>query len=380
MVVILFTILTGNEGFTQTGIQGNKQTGIESNEQTGIQGKTQTGKDGFTQTGKDGYDRRSAPTNRKAGEQTPTRLFRGFWDDDYWNYSGHGTDRAYTDGTRFELFYTKKRASRFFVDRIMPKAGDSSINVFGWGLAQLMITPEDISNPNFQPDDYPWSGALFATHTLYSYNEQKKYDFQTEIDMGVTGPAALGREIQDGFHQLIHYRRPKGWDNQFGNSPWVDVKFTAEKQLAGYPGFVEVIGGGQVTAGTGINGAAVYSLIRIGKMTPYFKGFIKQYSSAGPKKKLQFYFIFKPAVEWQLTNALFEGGMNVSVPKKVIISKPSNEVETYHPLNHMVYSFTFGPVLVLGRFTISSTQTSTTAWMKGLYDHMYGNISLYYAW
>ena len=356
MVVVLFTILTGNEGFTQTGIQVNTETGIERNAP------------------------KLASTNGTAGGQTPTRLFRGYWDDDYWNYSGHGTDRAYTDGTRFELFYTKKKPSRFFVDRAMPKAGDNSINVFGWGFAQLMITPDDISKADFQPDDYPWSGALFATHTLYSYNEQKKYDLQTEIDLGVTGPAALGREIQEGFHQLIHYRRPMGWDNQFGNSPWVDVKFTAEKQLAGYRGFVEVISGGQVTAGTGINAAEAYSLIRIGKMSPYFKGFIQQYSSAGPKKKVQFYFVFKPAVEWQISNALFQGGMNASQPKKGVVSKPPNAVESYHPLNHMLYSFAFGPVLVLGRFTISSTQTSTSAYMKRLYDHTYGNISLYYAW
>jgi len=227
MVVIFFTILTGNQGFTQTG--------------------------------RDVKDGKSPITNGTAGEQTPTRLFRAFWDDDYINYSGHGTDRAYTDGTRFELFYLKSKPSRFFVDKAMPKAGDSSINVFGWGLVQIMITPEDISNPNFQPNDYPWAGALFVSHTLYSYNEQKKYDLQTEIDGGVTGPAALAGPFQDAVHQMIKYKRPRGWDNQFGNAPWVDVKFAAEKQLAAFDRFVEVIGGAQATAGTAINGAAVYS-------------------------------------------------------------------------------------------------------------------------
>jgi hypothetical protein len=337
-----------------------------------------TGGHGYTQTGNNQYTNQS--TNARTSVKEPTRLFRGFWDDDYFNYSGKGTDRAYTDGTRFELFYLKKKPSRFFIDRVMPKAGDSSINIFGWGLGQIMITPENVSRSDFQPDDYPWSGALFATHTLYSYNEQKKYDLQTEIDVGVTGPAALAGPFQKAVHQLIHYQRPMGWGNQFGNAPLLDISFTAEKQLAGYQGLIEIIGGGQAFAGTGVNGAAVYSLIRIGKMTPYFKGFLKQYSSAGPKKKMQFYFIFKPEVQWQLTNALFEGGMNASKPEKVIISKPSDDVERYHPLNHMVYSFTFGPVLVLGRFTISSTQTAITAWMRGLYDHKYGNLTLYYSW
>jgi len=311
--------------------------------------------------------------------QGASRLFRFYWDDDYINYSGHGTDRAYTAGVRLELFYTQNRPSRLFADRMMPKAGDSSVDVFGWGLSLLMITPDNIRRRDLQPDDYPWSGELFVTHTLYSYNEQKKVDFQTEIDLGVRGPAALAGELQDVVHRMIRYQRPEGWNNQFGNTPLVDVSFTAEKQFAAYHGCIEVIGGGQGIAGTGMNAAAVYSLIRIGKMTPYFSGFIKQYSSDGPKKKIQFYFIFKPQMQWQLTNALFEPGMFTPIPEK-IVKEPSTGSATYHPLNPMVYSFSFGPVLVMGHFTISSTQTSTSAWMKGLYDHVYGNLTLYFSW
>jgi lipid A 3-O-deacylase len=352
ILLIVLQILTGNKGWAQSSTNATLTANLANTKST---------------------------ANGANTDQGPTRLFRVFWDDDYINYSGHGTDRAYTAGTRLELFYTKNKPSHFFIDRIMPKAGDSSINIFGWGLSQLMITPDAINQADMQPDDYPWSGELFATHTLYSYNEQKKYDLQTEIDLGVRGPAALAGEAQDLVHQMIRYQRPKGWDNQFGNTPVLDVSFTAEKQLAGYHGFIEAIGGGQVIAGTAMNAAAAYSLIRIGKMNPYFKGFMKQYSGAGSKKKVQFYFVFKPQVEWQVTNALFEGGMFTPEPTKVV-KKPSTGSETYHPLNPVLYSFAFGPVLVINHFTISSTQTSTSRYMKGLYDHTYGNISLYYSW
>src|SRR5579859_124088 len=292
-------------------------------------------------------------TNANAQESAkePTQLFRVFFDDDYFNYSGHGTDRAYTAGSRLEVFHRENKPSHFFLDRVMPKAGDSSINVLGWGISQLMITPDNISRADFQPDDYPWSGALFATHTLYSYNEQKKYDLQTELDLGILGPAALAGETQDHVHQMIRYRRPMGWKNQFGNSPYVDISLTGEKQLLGLQGLIEVIGGGQVVVGTGMNAAAVYSLIRIGKMTPYFKGFLKQYSSIGSRKKVQFYFIFKPQMQYQLTNALFEGGLFSSKPRMVVKEPIKNtQSETYHPLNPVLYSFTFGPALVINHF------------------------------
>ena len=52
-------------------------------------------------TGNKGYTQQSA--NAAITAQQPTRLFRVYWDDDYINYSGHGTDsglyRWYTPGT-----------------------------------------------------------------------------------------------------------------------------------------------------------------------------------------------------------------------------------------------------------------------------------------
>ncbi|HMH33851.1 MAG TPA: lipid A deacylase LpxR family protein [Puia sp.] len=310
----------------------------------------------------------------------PARLFRVYWDDDYFNYTGKGTDQAYTDGTRFELFYTKRRPSRFFVDRAMPKAGDSSVNIYGWGLVQLMLTPNHIARPDFQPNDYPWSGALFATHTLFSYNQRKKYDVQTEIDLGVTGPASLAGQTQDFVHQLIHYQRPKGWNNQFGNGFVLNINFAAEKQFMSYHQFIEVIGGAQVFAGTAMNGMNAFSLVRIGKMEPYFNGFMKQYSSSAHRNKVQFYFVFKPQVNWMLSSALVQGGINSSTPEEIINKNGVAVTERYHPMSHIIYTFAFGPVLVMGHFTISSLQTSSSAWMKGLYDQTFGNVSLYYSW
>src|SRR5882757_5627062 len=200
-------------------------------------------------------------------EDAPTHLFRASWDDDYFSFYGKGTDRAYTDGTRFEYIYAKRKPSAFLPDKLMPKAGDSSTNLYGWGITQLMFTPNNISKTSFQPDDYPWSGALFATHTLYSYNEKKKTDIQTELVLGVMGPWALAGEMQTMVHHMIHYTKPMGWDNQYRNSILLNINLTGEKQLLKYGNFLEVIGGAHVYAGTMINELAIYPLIRIGKMT-----------------------------------------------------------------------------------------------------------------
>jgi len=79
------------------------------------------------------------------------------------------------------IYSIQKTWVEIFIDKLLPKAGDSTVNVFGWGLTQLMVTPKDITKTEFQPDDYPFAGSLYVSHTLYSYNPVEKYDFQTEI-------------------------------------------------------------------------------------------------------------------------------------------------------------------------------------------------------
>ncbi len=191
------------------------------------------------------------PANAQSGapqKDTITRLLRLSEDDDFINIWGTGTDDAYTNGTRIDYFY-KAAHPPLFLDRWMPRAGDDSIDIYGWGVMQLMYTPDDITNPDYQPDDYPWSGALVATHTRYSYNPVKHYDLQTELVLGVIGPAALDGPTQSLVHKIIHYYHPMGWSHQYRNDILANINFTAEKQLFSAGSFLTVIGGGQVSAG-----------------------------------------------------------------------------------------------------------------------------------
>ncbi len=64
---------------------------------TGGSGCAQTGDDRYTRTSNDWYtDQSTNGANGRTIEQGPTRLFRAFWENDYFNYSGKGTYRAYT--------------------------------------------------------------------------------------------------------------------------------------------------------------------------------------------------------------------------------------------------------------------------------------------
>src|ERR1700744_2737495 len=94
-----------------------------------------------------------------------TRLFRVYEDNDGINIFGQSTDDAYTNGTRLDLFYLPAHRPHGLLGKLAPRAGDSSIDIYGWGVMQLMYTPLDITQSTYQSNDYPYSGAIVATHT-----------------------------------------------------------------------------------------------------------------------------------------------------------------------------------------------------------------------
>lgn len=318
-------------------------------------------------------------------QTVPTHALNLYWDDDYLNLQGKGTDRAYTSGQRIDYFYTKQHPSGWFLDRIMPKAGKGHTDIYSWSLMQVMVTPNNISDPNFQPDDYPWSGALFAAHSLYSYNPEHKFSFQSECLVGVMGPASLAGATQRAVHRLIHYTVPTGWSNQFGNTPLVNAAFTAEKQEGGAGDFLELIGGARVDAGALMDKLTVYQYVRLGIMNPWFEGLFTLRPVTGHKhRKTQFYLFMKPQAQAVAYDALLEGSMFSGKPVfyEHSLSKTGPVVEkaSYHDINRLIWEDDYGCALSVGTVSIAYTQKPTTAYMKGLYGHNVGNITLCKSW
>jgi hypothetical protein len=312
-------------------------------------------------------------------QTTPTRLFRVYEDNDFINIKGNGTDDAYTNGTRLDLFFTKPHASRFLPDRLMPHAGDSSINIFGYGVMQIMITPNDMSKTYDQPNDYPYTGALFATHTLYSYNPKKHYAFLTELVAGIRGPAALAGPTQKLIHRIIGANEPMGWQNQLGPSPLINVSVTAEKKLLGLHQYVELIGGAELSGGSMLDAFTVYPLLRMGKMASYFDGYFSQHTGldAGSRKRngLQYYVFLRPRTSFVLLNALVHGDK-----PHVVLPPGETEEVSQRRIRHRTEDVDFGGGLAYGRFSIVYTQTHSTEYNKGLYHHNVGNVSLFFSW
>jgi hypothetical protein len=319
-------------------------------------------------------------------------MFRAFEDDDFINDLGRGTDKAYTSGLQFTLFYNKPHPSHFFLDHIIPKAGDSSVNTYGLGIMQIMYTPDYLTALYYVPNDYSYAGADVLKYSLYSFNPKKKYDFQTDIVAGVMGPASFAGEAQHWLHTNIGDTAvPHGWNNQYRNDVLFNINFTAEKQLYSNNKSLELIGDAGICAGTMFDDIEMGPTLRFGKMKPYFDGFMGHYSTSFASKetgwnKVQLYFFVKPAVQYVLYSAMLQGGLfsppptvttfvyEDNVRTQIYFQKPKQYIENY------VGNLSYGGVLTYRHWSITFTQIYSTRVLKGVYPYIYGNITIYYSW
>ncbi len=135
-----------------------------------------------------------------------------------------GTDRYYTAGN--QVAYTSSPNG-------VPQAvSDLGRYIFGGGtswlgvsVGQQIYTPRDTTRIRPDPTDRPYAGYLAATVSLI----QDVQDTRNVVAMsvGVIGPSAGGRLVQNGFHALINDAPSHGWSAQLNDEP--ALQFTASR-------------------------------------------------------------------------------------------------------------------------------------------------------
>ena len=121
---------------------------------------------------------------------------------------------------------------------------------FALELSQKIFTPlhDKLANPPL--NDRPYAAVLLGTISLIQDTDTTRTALA--LGRGVIGPAALGRQVQNGFHDLIGQDSVAGWDTQIPNQPVIQL--TADRTwripLGGFGG-VETDVLPSVSAGVG---------------------------------------------------------------------------------------------------------------------------------
>ena len=141
-----------------------------------------------------------------------------------------GTDRHYTNGLLLTwLGETDLNQSRKFVQRAAkfiswmdPENVDWRYKV-GFALGQNQYTPVDTDTATLLTNDRPYAGWLYGSILLHAQLENQLR--LVELSVGIIGPAALGEQAQNRWHDVINVPHANGWANQLHNEPGVQVSW-----------------------------------------------------------------------------------------------------------------------------------------------------------
>ncbi|MFZ6645510.1 lipid A deacylase LpxR family protein [Undibacterium sp. TJN25] len=167
-----------------------------------------------------------------------------------------GTDRDYTNGVK--LSWVSSNLRSYTEAACLPEwikglnslftavhPGDFTSRNMVVTLGQSMYTPQDRLRRDVIPNDRPYAGWLYLG---LGYNARKsvppqgalpnrlteKLDVEldrmdtVEVNIGVVGPAALGKQTQDFIHNLRGIGLFYGWDNQLHNE--LGLQLVAERK------------------------------------------------------------------------------------------------------------------------------------------------------
>jgi hypothetical protein len=131
-----------------------------------------------------------------------------------------GTDRYYTSGER--IGYTSPTG---WLPTPLSDLGHSLLGEgqqrFALDLSQYIFTPYDTNSRNPSFKDRPYAGILLGTVSLIQDTDTTRTALG--LGLGVIGPSAMARDVQNGFHDLIHDSEANGWHTQAHNQPVIQL-------------------------------------------------------------------------------------------------------------------------------------------------------------
>jgi len=223
-----------------------------------------------------------------------------------------------------------------------------------------------------QTMDRPYAGWLYASYgqtKVFSNQDVMKYD----AVVGILGPAALGKQVQTGFHKLFMLYDIYGWEYQVKNEIGLNASFqyfhSLIKKRAGQN--VTLHAEGKAMLGNTFTNASAGLLLKFGNMEPeenssYWSGRLGE-SHEKSKHKIEAFGFLEPVFMVQAYNATVQGGL-LRTDKGLYTS----------PLNSFNYVIKGGFMISDRRAAISVTYTLKQKEAKTMIDKMeiYGAFGL----
>jgi len=150
-----------------------------------------------------------------------------------------GTDEHYTNGFKLSALSTDLRS---FTDDSVPApvrwiarglgglvSSDQPYKL-GLSIGQNIYTPKDTSLTTPVPTDRPYAAWLYLGVSFQVYHPAANAGGVSRLDVfeinaGTVGPAALGQQVQNGFHDIIDTDHARGWSHQIHDEPGLNLVY-----------------------------------------------------------------------------------------------------------------------------------------------------------
>lgn len=283
--------------------------------------------------------------------------FRFHYDNDYFTKR----DEYYTQGITFEFVHPAIK--RFPLAKLLWKPFNTepqygiSLNLFGY-------TPTSILSDSILYGDRPFNAVISVKTFLIQVDEVKHRQISTDLSVGVTGPAALGYEIQYNIHKWLKNPLPHGWEYQTKNDIILNYQLNYEKQI--------------IAAGNNflMNAAAE---ARLGTLNTKISGglnlmagrFNKRFTQLGIKKsKAEYYFYAQGRMHLIGYDASMQGGL---------FNRKSPYVIPGKDINRATLQADAGIIVNFRKLYLSYTQSILTKEFRSGTYHRWGGVSVGFA-
>lgn len=155
-------------------------------------------------------------------------------ENDKWAFRGE--DRHYTNGLRLswvsDIVDTGEASLGGLAWRLarwLPMFNGAGEFRYAVSLGQNMYTPGDVRQAARITDDRPYAGWLYGGFALIQETRRGPAGADTldtlELNLGIVGPGAGGRLVQNRWHNLLGVEEARGWSHQLPNEPGLALYF-----------------------------------------------------------------------------------------------------------------------------------------------------------
>ena len=288
-------------------------------------------------------------------------------DDD--SYLAQGSDRYYTAGN---FAYFRHALNVKDTSRLRNK-------ILGFEFGQKLYSPHSGSIDFTGADDpkyidRPFAAYLYVGSTLnLLYKDESNLKLGAQI--GIVGPAALGKPIQEFVHRAFGLYKPSGWEYQVDND--FEINLSAEyNRLLARASWADVSLTSYADLGNGFAGAGIGPMFRLGDFNQLFNSESTQSTaiksrSFTPLNSRELFFYYKPQINVVAYDATIQGSL--------FGSKSSTSMEVTLNPERLIFSNQVGIGYSGKRFVIDAAAIFHTKDVKEMIEsHQWGTVTLLY--